>query len=523
MTQPGTVYLVGAGPGRMDYLTLRGHNLLQRADCLVHDALVDTDLLTLLPAHCEVFDVGKRGGQPSTPQAEIDALLVRLSQSGRQVVRLKSGDPFIFGRTTSEIQALRQAGCPFEVVPGISSALAAPLLAGIPLTDPVWSHGFGVVTAHDPDLLDWPALAALHTLVVLMGSRHLDEIIHRLQNNGCRGDMPVAIIRWGGHEQQQIWEGTLLSIRQIVKGQTLSPCVMVFGEVVKLRPYLTSPVPPSPSLPISVSSQAPLHLKTVLITRAAGQNSQFADLLTAQGAQVIELPALEIRPPQSWDGMDRAIAQVDSFHWLILTSANAVNFFLDRLLEQGRDLRSLNALKIAVVGTKTAAVLKQRGLLPDFVPPDFVADSLVRDFPENVAGQRILFPRVESGGREILVKEFSAAGAEVVEVAAYESGCPLVPDAAAIQAIRQRQIDVITFASSKTVVHTAQLLAQGLGPDWRQYLDGVAVASIGPKTSDTCRDHLGRVDIEPAEYTLDALTEAIVAWVNTTSARASSD
>jgi uroporphyrinogen III methyltransferase/synthase len=511
MTQPGTVYLVGAGPGRMDYLTLRGRDLLQRADGLVHDALVDAALLTLLPAHCQVFEVGKRGGQPSTPQAEIDALLVRLCQAGHRVVRLKSGDPFIFGRTTSEIQALREAGCPFEVVPGISSALAAPLLAGIPLTDPVWSHGFGVVTAHDPDLLDWPALAALQTLVVLMGSRHLDEIIHRLQNNGCRGDTPVAIIRWGGHDQQQVWEGTLLSIRQIVKGQTLSPCVIVLGEVVKLRPYMTSPGSPAPPLP---RSPAPLHQKTILITRAADQNSQFADLLTAQGAQVIELPALEIRPPASWDGVDQAIEQIDTFDWLILTSANAVNFFLDRLLDQGRDLRALKALKIAVVGTKTAAILKHRGLLPDFVPPDFMADSLVSDFPEAVAGQRILFPRVESGGREILVREFSAAGSEVVEVAAYESGFPLVPNAAAIQAIRQHRIDVITFASSKTVVHTAQLLEQGLGPDWRHDLEGVAVASIGPKTSDTCRDRLGRVDIEPAEYTLDALTEAVVAWAS---------
>lgn len=512
MTQLGTVYIVGAGPGRMDYLTLRGSALLRRADCLVHDALVDSDLVSLLPPHCEVFEVGKRGGQPSTPQAEINQLLVRLCQGGRQVVRLKSGDPFIFGRTTAEIQALREAGCPFEVVPGISSALAAPLLAGIPLTDPVWSHSFGVVTAHDPDLLDWPALAALHTLVVLMGSQHLDEIIHRLQNNGCRGDMPVAIIRWGGHDQQQIWEGTLLSIRQVVKGETLSPCVMVFGEVVKLRPYLTSPSTPSPSTPL------PLRAKTILITRAAGQSSQFAELLIAQGAQVVELPALEIRPPASWDGVDEAIAELASFNWLILTSANAVHFFLDRLLELGQDLRSLSALKIAVVGTKTAAELKQRGLLPDFVPPDFVADSLISHFPEAVAGQRILFPRVESGGREILVQEFSAAGAEVVEVAAYESGCPLVPDERAIQAIRQRQIDVITFASSKTVVHTAQLLEQGLGADWRGYLHGVAVASIGPKTSDTCREHLGRVDIEPAEYTLDALTEAIAAWASASSA-----
>jgi uroporphyrinogen III methyltransferase/synthase len=512
MTQPGQVYIVGAGPGRLDFLTIRGRDLLMQADCLVHDALVDPDLLSLLPRDCEIFDVGKRGGKPSTTQAEIDQLLVELCRRGHQVVRLKSGDPFIFGRTTSELQALKAADCPFEVVPGVSSALAAPLLAGIPLTDPVWSHSFGVVTGHDPDLLDWPTLARLHTLVVLMGSRHLDEIVQRLQRNGCRGDMPVAIIRWGGHAQQQIWEGTLLSIRQVIKGQILSPCVIVFGEVVKLRPYLTSP--PHPLTPLSPH---PLIRKTILITRSAGQSSQFTELLTEKGATVIEMPALEIRPPSSWEPLDQAIAELESFQWLVLSSANAVNYFLARMLEQTKDSRALKHLKIAVVGKKTAKVLQEWGLLPDFVPPDFVADSLVSHFPEAVAGRRILFPRVESGGREVLVKEFSAAGAEVVEVPAYESGCPLVADEAAIAAIQSGQIDVITFASSKTVVHTCQLLEQALGEGWQEPLAGVAVASIGPKTSDTCLEKLGRVDIEAAEYTLEGLTQAIETWANSAS------
>ncbi|PSN14431.1 uroporphyrinogen-III C-methyltransferase, partial [filamentous cyanobacterium CCT1] len=227
MTQPGTVYIVGAGPGAIDYLTVRGYDLLQRAECLVYDALVDEALLNLLPVGSDRIHVGKRGGLPSPPQAEITQLLVKLALEGRQVVRLKSGDPFIFGRTAAEIQALREAGCPVEVVPGVSSALAAPLLEGIPLTDPVWSHGFGVFTAHDLDLLDWPTLARLRTLVLLMGSRHLEEIVHRLRQNGCRGDMPVAIVRWGGHPQQQVWEGTLLTIGQVTRGETLSPCVIV--------------------------------------------------------------------------------------------------------------------------------------------------------------------------------------------------------------------------------------------------------------------------------------------------------
>jgi uroporphyrinogen-III synthase len=229
---------------------------------------------------------------------------------------------------------------------------------------------------------------------------------------------------------------------------------------------------------------------------------------------VLELPALEIRPPASWDALDGAIATLSTVDWLILTSANAVNFFVDRLLARGQDLRALATLKIAVVGTKTAAVLKQRGLRPDFVPPDFVADSLVSHFPETVAGKRILFPRVESGGREVLVQEFLAAGAEVLEVPAYESGCPLAPDPLALAALQAHQVDVITLASSKTVVHTVQLLEQGLGADWRHVLATVAIASIGPKTSETCQQYFGRVDIEPQDYTLEALTEAIVAWAS---------
>ncbi|PSN77876.1 uroporphyrinogen-III synthase [filamentous cyanobacterium CCP4] len=252
----------------------------------------------------------------------------------------------------------------------------------------------------------------------------------------------------------------------------------------------------------------------MLITRATEQSSAFADLLSAQGATVVDFPALEIRSPSSWAGLDEAIAVLSTFSWLILSSANAVNFFIDRLLDQGQDLRALRGLKIAVVGRKTAAVLKRRGLVPDFVPPDFVADSMVDHFPESVAGRLLLFPRVESGGREVLVQEFTAAGAEVVEVAAYESGCPATADPEALAALKRGLVDVITFASSKTVTHAVQLLEQGLGKGWRDVLNGVAIASIGPKTSDTCRELLGRVDIEPAEYTLDGLTEAIAAWAS---------
>ncbi len=236
--QKGKIYLVGAGPGDMAYLTLKAYKLLSNAEVLVYDALVDAELLQCVPPNCLKLNVGKRGGQPSTPQGEINELLLKYCQQGKQVVRLKSGDPFIFGRCTSEIEALKAAGCEFEVVPGISSALAAPLLAGIPLTDPVMSRCFAVFTAHEPDALDWEALSRLETLVILMGGQHLAEIIHRLVRQGRSRSTPIAIIRWAGTPQQEIWISTLENILEQTSGVSLSPVIIVIGEVVRLRSYL---------------------------------------------------------------------------------------------------------------------------------------------------------------------------------------------------------------------------------------------------------------------------------------------
>jgi uroporphyrinogen-III synthase len=255
---------------------------------------------------------------------------------------------------------------------------------------------------------------------------------------------------------------------------------------------------------------------TALVTRSAGQSSQFTKLLEAAGIQVLEMPALEIQPPSIWQPLDDAIARLHTYDWLILTSANAVTFFWQRLRQVGNPA-DLDSVKLAVVGKKTASVLQQQGLQADFIPPNFVADSLVATFPESVQGRKLLFPRVESGGRAVLVKEMTAAGATVTEVPAYESGCPQAPDPAAIAALQARQIHVLTFASSKTVRHTCQLLQQGLGADWAEYLQTVAIASIGPKTSDTCRELLGRVDIEATGYTLEGLTQAIAQWASASS------
>ncbi len=498
------VYIVGAGPGNIDYLTVRAKDLLALAEVLIYDALVDRGLLNLVPRDCVLVDVGKRGGQPSMLQAEIDLLLVEYAQTDKVVVRLKSGDPFIFGRVTAELDALMAAGCEFEVVPGLSTALVAPLLAGIPLTDPVLSRGFAVVTAHLPDDLDWDALARMPTVVILMGARQLGEVVTHLLKHDRSVSTPIAIIRWAGTPQQQVWVSNLGQVIAETVGVELSPAVIIVGQVVGLRTYLTSGM--SNTQIAANSNPTFLAGKTVLVTRASIQASEFSEMLRSHGAKVLELPTLEIVPPSSWGDLDREIESLADFDWLILTSTNGVDAFFARLQKAGKDSRALAGVKIAVVGQKTAQSLQQYGITPDFIPPNFIADALVSNFPDPPAGQRILFPRVETGGREVLVKELTNLGAIIVEVAAYQSRCPDSIDPSILSALQQQQVDIITFASSKTVKHFDRLIGTSLPSGWQ---DRVCIASIGPQTSATCRELFGKVDIEATEYTLPGLIAAL--------------
>ena len=526
------VYLLGCGCGTVDYLTVKGYELLKRADVVVFDALIDQDLLDLLPLDCDRINVGKRGGQPSLKQPEIDRILINACVGKACIIRLKTGDPFIFGRTTSEIQALRDAGINYEVIPGISSAIAAPLFASIPLTDAVLSRSFTVLSAHEPDTIDWAIFAPLDTLVILMGARSLPQIISALVRQDRSTETAIAIIRWAGQPEQRVWVGTLGSIMQITKGESLSPCIIVIGEVVRLREFLlplntvqnssdllsnaTFNLDSSDLYLSDVSDDStslitkPLSAHTVLVTRSAEQSPTFSNLLIEQGAKVVEMPTLEIFPPSDWGELDRTIAQIQTYDWLILTSANAVDYFFKRFISQGQDLRTLANCKLAVVGKKTAKFLKSRGFTPDFMPPEFVADSLVDHFPTPIAGLKFLFPRVESGGRELLVKSFNNAGAIVCEVAAYQSGCPTTADPVAIDALKSGQITIVTFASSKTVQHFYQLVQSAIGPDWTAILKNICIASIGPQTSKTCQELFGRVDVEATEYTLEGLVDGIV-------------
>ncbi|MFS8901809.1 uroporphyrinogen-III C-methyltransferase [Synechococcus sp. H60.2] len=494
----GKVYLVGAGLGGRDGLTQGALEILRRAEAVWVDELVDARLLAELPPQAQVW----RRSEAASLQEGIRWLIQRCRE-GKQVVHLKAGDPLIFGRAREEVQALREAGCPFEIWPGLSSALAGPLWAGIPLTDKHLSRAFAVLTAHELEALPWGALAQLDTLVILMGSRQRQQIAAQLRQAGIPPERAAAVIWGAGQAEQQVWVGTLAELQE---GEGLEPeklpGLLVVGEVVRLRQEFLPGIPPLPP-------PAPLAGKTVLVTRAEGQSPALRELLQTQGARVLEMPALVIQPPTSWDPLDTAIAALEKFDWLLLTSANGVQGFFERLQQQGRDSRALYSLKVAVVGSKTAAVLAQYGIRPDLLPSEFVAEALLPIWPEPVQGQRILFPRVESGGREELVQGLRQRGAEVVEVAAYQSACPAAADPQVVAALKERQVDILTFASSKTVQHFAHLLHQaGLGPEvWDP---PVQIAAIGPKTAATCRQILGRVDVVAQEYTLEGLVGSLV-------------
>jgi len=497
----GKVYLVGAGLGGIEYLTQWAIAVLQTAEVLIYDALVDASLLDLLPKNCEQIYVGKRGGEKSVKQADINTLLVDHCQLGKRVVRLKSGDPWVFGRIMPELNALHQANCLFEVIPGISAAIASAGLMGIPLTEKEASSGFFVMSGHDPKQWDWSVLSQLETLVILMGGQTLPRLINALIQAGKDPQTTIAISKNAGRGNQQTWVGTLADMVEKTQGHPLSPAVIVIGTVVNQRI-----MPKFSTLPLAQSR--------ILVTRAADQASQFTDLLTQAGAIVWEMPALEIIPPSDWQPLDQAITVLDQFDWLILTSANGVEFFWQRLREKGLDSRALHSLKIAVVGKKTAKNLQKFGIQPDYIPPNFIADALLEYFPESLTNLKILFPRVESGGRQRLVQDLQAQGAIVTEVPAYQSACPKMMPPEIWQALVNQHIDVITFASSKTVTHFVQLLRQtslhNQYPDWQDLLTKTAIASIGPQTSERCSQELGRVDLEAEEYTLEGLTAAII-------------
>ncbi len=503
----GHVYLVGAGPGDAKLLTLRGKECLELADVVLYDHLANPDLLKYTPAHAERIYVGRKGRGSYRDQKEINSLLVAKSQEGKFVVRLKGGDPFVFGRGGEEAEMMADSGIPFTVVPGVTAAVAVPAYAGIPVTHRTLASTVAFVTGHeDPtkpeSAMEWPRLASAEgTIVFLMGMKNLPQIVDRLIQEGTSSTMPIAAIRWGTYARQQTVVGTLANIVQKVTEAKLSPpTVIVVGEVVRLRDRL------------NWCETRPLFGKGVLVTRPRDQAPALSNLLAEQGAEPIECPTLEICPPESWDPVDDAIRELSSYDWIIFTSVNGVQAFMGRLGFHQKDVRSLAKARVCCIGPRTKQEASRWGLVADLVPSEFQAEGILEALGRlGVKGQRILIPRAKVA-REILPKQLAEMGADVRVVQGYQAVLPEMEQEPICDRFRNQDIQYLTFTSSSTVRNFCQLFADR--QEMHKLIQHVTVACIGPITAQTVQDEGLSVDIVAVENTVPSLVDAIVAHAN---------
>ena len=481
-----TVYLVGAGPGDPGLLTLRGAEVLRDADVVVYDRLVAPGLVDLAPPDAERVYAGKAPGRNEMSQDEVNALLVDRGRTGQAVVRLKGGDPFVFGRGGEEAEALAAAGVPFEVVPGISSAVGAPAYAGIPVTHRGASTHFTVVTGHeDPTKestdTDWDALAKIGgTLVILMGAGRIREIADRLVAGGLAPGTPVAAVRNGTRADQRTVRATLATVAE---AGVQAPAAIVVGDVARLD--------------LSWFESRPLFGRSVVVTRAREQASELRRRLEALGAEVVELPAITV------ESLPFDLPDLGRYRWLVFTSANGVAAFFDRGLAPARlDARALAGLEVAAIGPGTAAALADHGVRVDLLPGRFVAEALLDAFPPaTAASERVLLARAEQA-RDVLPAGLAERGYAVDVLPVYRT-VTASPDAAALERVRRGDVDALTFTSSSTVTNLCDLLGDAPTPQ-------PLVVSIGPVTSKTALERRLRVDVEAAEHTIDGLVDALL-------------
>jgi uroporphyrinogen III methyltransferase/synthase len=495
----GIVYLVGAGPGDPGLITVKGRDCLRLADVVVYDYLSNPCFLEQAPADAERIYVGKRKGMHHYPQEKITDLLLDLAQAGKTVVRLKGGDPFIFGRGGEEAQALAAAGVRFEIVPGVTSAVAAAAYAGIPMTHRDFTTTLGFATGHEnPEKklssLDWEKLAtAVGTLVFYMGMANLENICEQLIAHGRSPETPVAIIRWATTPKQETLVGNLSTIVAQVKSKNFKPPALIFvGEVVALRESLRW------------FDNRPLFGKRVLVTRTAAQAGRFSRQLEAVGAEALSCPVIEIVPPPSYAELDTAIGRLPETDYLILTSANAVDAFFTRLTVCGKDVRDLYGVTVAVVGPKTAETLQRYGLKADLVAADFRAEGVIAQLrQQGVNGKLILYPHAELA-RDVITRELTAADAEVAAPIAYSSR---IPDNGELlrKQLQEGGIDAITFTASSTVDNFIALL----GEQHADLIGTIPLFSIGPLTSETMARHNLTIAAESSPSTLEALIDSM--------------
>ncbi|MCJ7436404.1 MAG: uroporphyrinogen-III C-methyltransferase [Acidimicrobiia bacterium] len=480
-----TVWLVGAGPGDPGLLTRRGAEVLATADVVVHDRLANPVLLDLAPPDALRVSVGKAPGNVEMDQERINALLVEHGTAGKRVVRLKGGDPFVFGRGGEEAEALMAAGVPFEVVPGITSAISAPAYGGIPVTHRGLSTHVTIVPGHeDPEKgrtdVEWEALARVGgTLVILMGAAGLADIAARLIAGGRAPETPVAAVRNGTRPDQQTVRATLATI---AAAGVRAPSAIVVGDVA--------------ALDLGWFETRPLFGKRIVVTRAREQASELRLQLEALGAEVLELPAIRVEP------VDFELPALGRYAWLVFTSANGVRAFFERGLDAaGLDARALGGLRLAAIGPGTAAALEARGLRPDLIPDRFVAESLLEGFPAPGApGEPVLLARAEQA-RDVLPEGLGERGYLVDVLAVYRT-VPAEPDPSVVEQIRAGKVDALTFTSSSTVTNFVDAIGELTGPQ-------PLVISIGPVTSATASERGLRVDAEADPHTIEGLVRAV--------------
>ena len=500
----GTVYLIGAGPGDPGLLTIKAKECIETADVVVYDYLASSFLLNYARNDAQIIYVGKKGGDHTLSQDKINLLLVGKAKQGFDVARLKGGDPFVFGRGAEEAQMLLSHKVPYEVVPGVTSAIAAPADAGIPVTHRDHTSFVSFITGHeDPTKkntrMQWDVYAKSNaTLVFLMGVKNLENIVKNLVKHGKPSDTPIALVRWGTTARQKTVTGTLETIVALVKQAKLkSPAIIVIGHVVSLRKEL------------AWFDKKPLFGQRIVITRARAQASDLLSKLSKLGAQCIEIPTIQIVPPEDTAPLKKSIKNIKDYDWLVFTSVNGVKFFFDTLFDMGRDVRVLGHLKFACIGPVTKERLKTYGILSDILPKTYRAESVIEAFSTvEIKDKKVLLPRAKQA-RTILPEELTKMGAHVDDVAAYETRLNTDGKENLILLLENNEIDVITFTSSSTVSNFMSLLES---KDTRKLLKNVVTASIGPITSDTARSLDIEPDIEATEYTIQGLVKSLLAY-----------
>jgi len=515
----GKVYLVGAGPGDIGLLTVKGLRCLQKAEVVIYDFHLNAQILNYINHKAEFIYAGKRGGHHTMTQNEINSMLIKKAKEGNIICRLKGGDPFVFGRGGEEAEILSKEGIEFEVVPGVSSSIAAPAYAGIPLTHRLISSSFAVIPGYEDitkeeSAIKWSKLATgVGTLVFLMAVKNVALIAQKLIENGLSPHTPVAIVRWGTRPDQTTIVGNLESIAGILKEKDIKPpAVMVVGEVVRLRESL------------NWYEKKPMFGHRILVTR---EHLEGFEPLEELGAEILAFPTIEIVPPKNYDELDNAIETIETYHWLIFTSRNGVRYFLKRFFEKDRDIRDLKGIKICTIGNRTAREIKKYGLKVDLIPERFHAEGLIdailkmqtKKRKTNIQsasggrkskilkGIRFLLPRAEVA-REVFPKTVRGLGGEIDVPVVYRTIKPESHGKRLRRFLREGKITIATFTSAATFNNFREIIGEGID----NLLKGVAIAVIGPITAKAIKKAGLRVDIMPRESTIDEMVAEIMKW-----------